>query len=145
MSKIKISTRNPLQQNRCRRGGGAAGVGGQGVGGKCAGCRRHPHYDRYRKRRAVFDPGSDNGSGMGRDDALLALERYATSKIYKDQDLFRIHTLGFRGEALPSIAAVSRFIPCEPGPIRGYRHRDTALKVEKLKMLPRSGPPTAPW
>ena len=52
---------------------------------------------------------SDNGNGMGRDDALLSLERYATSKIYKDQDLFRIQTLGFRGEALPSIAAVSRF------------------------------------
>ena len=52
---------------------------------------------------------ADNGCGMGRDDALLALERYATSKIYSDQDLFRIHTLGFRGEALPSIAAVSRF------------------------------------
>jgi DNA mismatch repair protein MutL len=52
---------------------------------------------------------SDNGSGMSHDDALLAIERYATSKIHRDQDLFAIHTLGFRGEALPSIAAVSRF------------------------------------
>lgn len=53
---------------------------------------------------------SDNGSGMSHDDALLALERYATSKIYEDQDLFSIRTLGFRGEALPSIASVSRFV-----------------------------------
>ena len=52
---------------------------------------------------------SDNGGGMGHDDALLALERYATSKIFQDRDLFSINTLGFRGEALPSIAAVSRF------------------------------------
>ena len=52
---------------------------------------------------------SDNGSGMSRDDALLSLERYATSKIFSDRDLFSIRTLGFRGEALPSIASVSRF------------------------------------
>ena len=52
---------------------------------------------------------SDNGHGMNRDDALLCLERYATSKIATDPDLFSIRTLGFRGEALPSIASVSRF------------------------------------
>jgi DNA mismatch repair protein MutL len=52
---------------------------------------------------------ADNGAGMHPDDALLALERYATSKISTGQDLFNISTLGFRGEALPSIAAVSRF------------------------------------
>lgn len=52
---------------------------------------------------------TDNGTGMNRDDALLAMERYATSKIYSDKDLFEIKTLGFRGEALPSIASVSRF------------------------------------
>jgi DNA mismatch repair protein MutL len=52
---------------------------------------------------------SDNGTGMTHDDALLAIERYATSKIYTDDDLFAINTLGFRGEALPSIASVSKF------------------------------------
>ncbi|MCU0584628.1 MAG: DNA mismatch repair endonuclease MutL [Desulfobacterales bacterium] len=52
---------------------------------------------------------ADNGAGMSRDDALLAVERYATSKLAAAEDLFNIRTLGFRGEALPSIAAVSRF------------------------------------
>ncbi len=51
----------------------------------------------------------DDGSGMDRDDALLCLERHATSKIRTGLDLSAIHTLGFRGEAIPSIASVSRF------------------------------------
>ena len=57
----------------------------------------------------------DNGVGMSDTDARLAFERHATSKIRQADDLFSLHTMGFRGEALPSIAAVAqipiRFTP----------------------------------
>jgi DNA mismatch repair protein MutL len=59
------------------------------------------------RRRIVV---ADDGEGMERDDAVLALERHATSKVRSFEDLVAISTLGFRGEALPSIAAVSRFL-----------------------------------
>src|SRR5574344_1146781 len=50
----------------------------------------------------------DDGSGMDRDDARTCFLRHASSKIHSEYDLSRIHTLGFRGEAIPSIASVSR-------------------------------------
>ncbi|HUV68983.1 MAG TPA: DNA mismatch repair endonuclease MutL, partial [Terracidiphilus sp.] len=53
---------------------------------------------------------ADDGHGMNRDDALLAFERHATSKLRTADDLLKIATLGFRGEALPSIASVARVV-----------------------------------
>ncbi|HEV2214654.1 MAG TPA: DNA mismatch repair endonuclease MutL, partial [Terracidiphilus sp.] len=62
---------------------------------------------------------ADDGQGMNRDDALLAFERHATSKLRTADDLLAIATLGFRGEALPSIASVARVTletsPGDPG------------------------------
>ncbi len=77
---------------------------------------------------------SDDGVGMGRDDALLALERYATSKIAGDTDLFSIRSLGFRGEALPSIAAVSHFsiVTREKHAAAGTRIRVAGGKIEQV-------------
>ncbi len=64
---------------------------------------------------------TDNGTGMSRQDAMLAIKPHATSKIKKVQDLLRIQTLGFRGEALSSIASVSRLRlrTCQKGELSG--------------------------
>jgi DNA mismatch repair protein MutL len=68
---------------------------------------------------------SDNGTGMRPDDALLCIERYATSKLQTEADLFSIKTLGFRGEALPSIAAVSKFTLTTR-----HKSRETGTRIE---------------
>jgi DNA mismatch repair protein MutL len=92
----------------------------------------------------------DNGEGMDPEDVPLALQRYATSKIRKVEDLFAIHTLGFRGEALPSIASVSQLtittrvphsisgtkVICEGGKIKSISEGGcpigTEVEVKKL-------------
>lgn len=78
---------------------------------------------------------TDNGIGMDRDDALLCLERHATSKIRSGQDLAAIHTLGFRGEAVPSIASVSRFrlSTREHNAIAGTEILVNAGKIESVR------------
>jgi len=68
---------------------------------------------------------ADNGEGMGPEDLALAAERHATSKLRNEEDLFRVATLGFRGEALPSIGSVSRMEIVSRLPLSetGYRIR----------------------
>ena len=77
----------------------------------------------------------DNGCGMDRDDALLSLERHATSKIRTAADLAAISTLGFRGEALPSIASVSRFrlTTREPNAIAGTEIIVAGGRIETVR------------
>ena len=74
----------------------------------------------------------DNGCGMSATDARMAFERHATSKIRKADDLFTLHTMGFRGEALPSVAAVSEIDmrTMRPGDSLGTRIVIKASKVE---------------
>ena len=78
---------------------------------------------------------ADNGHGMDREDALMCLERHATSKIRTKEDLGAIHTLGFRGEALPSIASVSRFrlATREPNALVGTEVEVTGGKMQAVR------------
>src|SRR5256885_17081166 len=77
---------------------------------------------------------TDNGTGMDRDDALLCLERHATSKIRTAADLATVATLGFRGEALPSIASVSRFLLTtrEPESVAGTEIIESGGRIETV-------------
>jgi DNA mismatch repair protein MutL len=77
---------------------------------------------------------TDDGFGMTKDELKLAVSRHATSKIDKAEDLFNLNTLGFRGEALPSIASVSKMeiLSCSSGAIGGRLIIDGG-KVEKLE------------
>lgn len=83
---------------------------------------------------------TDNGEGMDREDILLSLERHATSKITRDSDLFNIRTLGFRGEALPSIASVSKMtlISRQRGDLCGHR---VTIHYGQIKEVAETGCP----
>ena len=81
---------------------------------------------------------ADDGSGMTRDDAMLALDRHATSKIHAVSDLVGIATFGFRGEALPAIGSVSRFTLCsamQDG--EGAEVSVTGGRFDQVRELPR--------
>ncbi|MEI6279505.1 MAG: DNA mismatch repair endonuclease MutL, partial [Verrucomicrobiae bacterium] len=77
---------------------------------------------------------ADDGCGMDREDALLSLERHATSKIRSAGDLARVTTMGFRGEAVPSIASVSRFrlVTRSPGAEAGTEITVAGGKIESV-------------
>lgn len=75
---------------------------------------------------------SDDGCGMERDDVFLCLERHATSKIHSSEDLHSLFTLGFRGEAIPSIASISK-LAIDTAPDNGKE--GTSIRVEGGKIL----------
>ena len=75
---------------------------------------------------------SDDGSGMGREDAVLAIDRHATSKVRSAADLVGVRTFGFRGEALPAIAAVSRFTLSTADEDEGSELEITGGRVDRV-------------
>ncbi len=82
---------------------------------------------------------SDDGSGMGRDDLYLALERHATSKVRTADDLGHLESFGFRGEALPSIASVARFeLHSAERDGEGHRLRSEFGVIKEVAPAPRS-------
>lgn len=84
---------------------------------------------------------TDDGYGMGREDAVLCLERHATSKIQRVEDLDAVRTLGFRGEAVPSIASVSRFTLTTREPTSDVGTRVTVEGGRDLQVADVGAPP----
>lgn len=83
---------------------------------------------------------TDNGSGMEEEDAILAFSRHATSKLLDEDDLYRIETLGFRGEALPSIASVSKVtLDTSTGDVGMHIEMEGGKLVEKRSGEARKG------